>query len=174
MTLAWWADGSLLWDTLILGGEVMPGLSAVTGDVARKLDIKPVKGTDGATMSDEGYEPGPIQIATRLFTQQQWTELQRLLPRFHPRAAGGTRSPLDIWHPAANLIGITTIYIRKIAMPVIDAKRVATVVIEAVQWFPAPKPATKNTKAPKGGGKIDPGDFNVPLPSTAGPPAVPL
>jgi hypothetical protein len=72
------------------------------------------------------------------------------------------------------MIGITTIYIRKIAMPVIDAKRVATVAIEAVQWFPAPKPATKNTKAPKGGGAINPNDFSVPLPSAFGPPAVPL
>lgn len=167
MSLAWWADGSLLWDTLLLGGEVMPGIAAVTCEVERKLDIQPVKGGDGATIQDQGYVPGPVGIALKIWLPEQWTELQRLMPRIHPRAPGGVRSPLEIIHPAANVLGVHTVYVHKIAAPVVDRARAAVVAIQAVQWFPAPKPAkaTKKPKASPKGGAFDPSAFDVPGPS---------
>lgn len=168
MSLAWWADGSLLWDTLLLGGEVMPGIAAVTCEVERKLDVQPIKGGDGATIQDQGYVPGPVGIALKIWLPEQWVELQRVLPRIHPRAPGGVRSPLEIIHPAANVLGVHTIYVSKIAAPVIDRSRAAVIAIAGIQWFPAPKTAKANKKpkaSPKGGAFEG---FDMPGPDPAG------
>lgn len=167
MSLPWWSDGSLLWDTLLVGGRVVPGVSALDGDVERKLDVQPVLKKDGATIKDQGYIPKPIKIATKIWLQEQWDDWQTLLPTIHPRTVGGLRQPLDIIHPAANLLGIRTIYVNKIGMPKVDNTRAAVIAWEAIQWFPAPKAARTSNK-PKNGGAFDPGDFDVPGPGANG------
>lgn len=165
--IAWWLDGTMLWDILWIGGELMPGLAAVDCDVARKIDVQVVKGSDGATMTDEGYEPQPIQIALKLWLKAHWIEWQRVLPIIHPRQVGGLRRPLEILHPSTESLGIETIYVRKISSPRgTGAKEPRIITLEALQWFPAPK-AAKTSKKPKLGA-VDPNDFDVPSPGTSG------
>ncbi len=157
--IPWWHDRTFLWETLILGGEVIPGLAAVDTEVERKLDIQPIKGGDGATIADEGYVPAPVQIAIKLWLAEQWRVWQFVLPVIHPRQQGGVRSPLEIQHPATDALGIETIYIRKISSPRGEGGGVRIITIDAVQWFPAPK-AAKTSKKPKVGA-VDPKDFDI-------------
>lgn len=173
MSVVWWHDGTLLWETLLLGGEVMPGVAAVDCEVERKLDVQMIKGGDGATISDEGYVPATLQIALRMWLREQWVDWQRLLPMLHPRQVGGVRRPIEIQHPVTDALGITTIYVRKISPPRGEGGRERVISLEAIQWFPAPK-AVKVTAAsskPKVGA-VNTQDFDVPSPAQSGAPAL--
>jgi hypothetical protein len=150
MSLAWWADNDLTWDILILGGEVWPGACTVETTVKRAIDKQKIKGSDGANLIDQGYDPALVKITLRLWQRGQWDDLQRLLPTIHPRAKGGVRSPLQIVHPESNVKGIHQIYVEEISPVTVD-KGLGTLVISAVEWFPAPKPAKQKKKAKDGG-----------------------
>lgn len=135
-----WADA---WDTLVLGADIWPGIAEISGaGVSRKLDIKQSIGTDGATMKDEGYQPARLTISITIYSEAQWLRLQELLPKVHPRKPGGSRTPLEIYHPQSSLLGITQIYIDKIGIPKKPSAGDGLCVLEmsAVEWVPAPKP----------------------------------
>lgn len=152
MALPWWADSDLSWDILILGGEVWPGVCTVATTVKRALDKQKIKGSDGANLVDQGYEPAPVKITLRLWLREQWTELERLLPTIHPRTKGGVRQPLQIVHPEPNLKGVHQVYVEEIS-PITVEKGLGTLTLSCVEWFPEPKPA-KQKKKPKDGGPI--------------------
>lgn len=155
MSLAYWADNTLLWDTLILGGEVWPGVPTIETTLGRAVDEQRVKGSDGAFLVDQGYDPAKIKITIRMWLEEQWREYQRLLPSVHPRTKGGVRSPVQIAHPEPNSKGVTQIYITGIGPLLID-RGLGTATLDAIEWFPAPKPAKTSTKSkvPKDGGQI--------------------
>jgi hypothetical protein len=135
-----WQDA---WDTLILGEDTWPGVWEISGPgVSRKIDVKKTKGQDGATMKDEGYQPARLTLTGIVWTEDQWDELQRLVAKVHPRKAGGSRTPLEIYHPQSSLLGINQIYIDKIGIPrkptAGDGK--LSISMSALEWVPAPKP----------------------------------
>ncbi|MHA1572453.1 MAG: hypothetical protein ACTSX8_00510 [Alphaproteobacteria bacterium] len=153
--LAFWDErtGALTeWDLLILAGEVWPGIVTIDGQgVSRQIDVKKPKGGDQARLTDEGYRNGKFKATLEIWERAQWEELQRLLPLIHPRRKGGARTPLQIIHPAPNLLGIDNVYITR--MPIIRLDRrslIGEVVIECIEWTEAPKPVKK--AAGRGGG----------------------
>jgi len=161
MTLPWVGDSDLLWDVLILGGEVWPGLPDVTSTTSRAIDAQKKAGDDGGALVDQGYEPAKVKITIRVWLREQWEELQRLLATVHPRRKGGVRTPLDIWHPETLLKGVRQVYITTIgeASPGRGADHgMLTITLEAIEWFAAPKKA--KSKAQTNGGPLDP----LPLP----------
>ncbi len=144
--LSFWTESDNDWDTLILGGEVWPGIPRIRGrGVGRKLDVKKTKGADIGTVKDEGYKNGRLTISLTIWTSTQWRELQRLLVLIHPRRKGGERRPLDIIHPMANLLGVTTVYVETIPFPDVDFERGGPMVFsfDAIEWTEAPKPVKK-------------------------------
>ena len=150
--LPWITDGSLLWDTLLLGGEVWPGLPTVTSTVSRSIDKQKKKGDDGANLVDQGYEPAKVKIVIRIWLQEQWDDLQSKLATVHPRKKGGVRTPVDIIHPETQLKGVRQIYVEEIgeAVPGTGAQTgMLTITLTASEWFPEPKPAKPNTKKSK-------------------------
>lgn len=166
--LPWITDGSLLWDTLILGGEVWPGLPTVESDVSRSIDKQKKKGDDGANLVDQGYEPAKVKITIRIWLQEQWDDLQVKLATVHPRKKGGVRTPVDIIHPETQLKGVRQIYIEHIGPAVAGTGAqcgLLTISIDASEWFPEPKPAkpaTKKSKAEANGGDIPSGGDVLP------------
>jgi len=166
MSLPWVGDSTLLWDTLILGGEVWPGLPTVSVEVSRKVDVQKTKGDDGATLADQGYEPAKVKISLRLWLQEQWVTLQRVLATVHPRRKGGTRTPLDIYHPATQLVGVRQVYVTKIGNPTPGSGSetgLLTMAIEAIEWFPAPRPAKAKLKKSKSNQATTGGEIPDPL-----------
>lgn len=157
--LPWVGEPGLLWDTLLMGGEYWPGLPTVESEPSRSVDVQKKKGDDGATEADQGYEPAKVKITLKIWLKEQWEELQRLLPLIHPRKKGGLKTPVDIVHPETQLKGVRQIYVTKIgaAVPGRGAETGSlTITFEAIEWFPAPKPAKAKMKASKTGGAIPP------------------
>jgi hypothetical protein len=136
-------DDPLAWDTLILDGEIWPGVCEISGaGVSRKVDVKKGKGEDGATIKDEGYDLARLSITLTIYSEGDWVQLQRLLPTIHPRRKGGTRTPIEIVNPQCNLLGVSTIYIDKISIPKKPKSGDGLVELEmsAIEWVPDPPP----------------------------------
>lgn len=161
-----------LWDFLWLGGGLVPGMCA-DFDVSkeRSIDLAKQKGKDGITLTDNGYDGAPCKATQILWTKKQWDDFTVWLPNYDPQKPGGSRTPLDIVHPAANLLGVRSVYLKKIhtSNPV---KGILRVDFEMVQWFPATataksKGATKGFDGTdnKSGAVLDPNAFVVPQPS---------
>jgi hypothetical protein len=152
MSLPWVADSDLLWDTLILGGDVWPGIPTVESETSRAVDAQKKAGDDGANLVDQGYEPAKVKITIRIWLREQWEQLQTLLAKVHPRNKGGVRTPVDIAHPETQLKGVRQVYVQHIgaAVPGRGAETgTLTLSIDCIEWFPAPKPAKSNTKKSK-------------------------
>ena len=133
------ADGTA-WNSVILGSSFLPGIAVVTCSVARDVDAKKTKGQDGATLEDNGVEPAEIGIELTLPRRDDWELWQQVLPDIHPRRPGGPRTPLEIVHPAPNMLGIRNIYVKEIIPEPPTAKGGMKVTLRCVEWFPAPKP----------------------------------
>lgn len=161
-------DDDLLFDTLILGGDVWPGIATVETTKARDLDTPKKKGEDGNTLEDQGSNPATLKITLRMWLAEHWKELNRLLPTIDPQVKAGVRSPLDIVHPEPNLKGVNQIYVKQIN-PTTASKGEIVQTFEAIQWFPAPKPVKKTAKSKtsKTGGAI-PSPADVVPPSKDG------
>lgn len=145
--LPFWTDDDGDWDTLILGGTVWPGIWELSGDgVSRDIDVKKSKGSDTATLKDEGYQNAKFTATGTIWTAEQFSELQAILPEIHPRRKGGDRQALQIVHPAANLLGIDSVYLKGIKMPALDGPKGGpmTIVLDLIEWVPKPV-VPKNT-----------------------------
>jgi hypothetical protein len=176
MSLPYWrpkdTPAGSLWDYLWLGGGLVPGLCA-DFDISkeRSIDQAKQKGTDGITLTDNGYEGAPCKATQILWTPQQWLDFTDWLPNYDPQRPGGSRTPLDIVHPAAALLAVRSVYLKKIhtSNPI---KGILRVDFEMVQWFPSTataksKPAAKGFDGTnnKNGAVLNPDDFKVPSPA---------
>lgn len=143
-----WIEDPDSWDRVGLADFWLPGICTVSGlEISRAVDIKKTKGSDGATLTDNGIDPATFQIEVRL-TANEWPLWLAILPKIHPRRAGGTREPQKITHPEPNHVGIENVYIRKIRTSPPSPRSGRTVILDVVEWFPAPKKA-KAKSAPR-------------------------
>jgi hypothetical protein len=146
-TIEFWegdASGQTPWNTLNLGGKIWPGIWEIDCPVERKIDVKKAKGKDKADIKDEGYEVTKLVLTGRLANKTQFDQFQVLLAEIHPRKAGGVRTPTEILHPKANLLGISTIYVNKIDVNTPTAKSGMTVKMDA---FEIAKPEAVTAKS---------------------------
>ena len=130
-----------------------PGLADVSGSgVKRRIDVKKTKGKDGAVLKDNGMDLAKLKINLRIWTAEQWSRFNELLPLIHPKRKGGSREPTEIIHPQANLLGIKAIYINQIDFPDLDRSNgIMTVTMSAIEWIPRPAPVKRG--AGTAGGK---------------------
>lgn len=133
------------WDIVVLAGFPFTGVAAVTGDSTRKIEVKRLRGSDGAVITDAGYEPARLTISLMLGTLQAFEDLKQLLARVHPRKKGGIRNPVTIEHPAPNMIGIHQIYVTGVGIPTVSSKGLTAMSLQAIEWFPAPVKAKPKT-----------------------------
>lgn len=140
------------WDNITIGSAVLPGVWEVEGAAERRVEVKPRKGQDGATIKDQGYENAKITLIGRINTQAQYDELQIALKQIHPRRKGAARDPLTIIHPAVTSLGVEAVYVTSIAAPTLD-NGICTQRIEVLEFTPQPKAAPKKIMwAPPYGG----------------------
>jgi len=153
----WWDDPSGSWDTVVLGGYVFPGIVTISGAVERDIEVKKAKGEDGATLKDNGYSPAQVDINLRVKDEEEWMALQMLLPNIHPRTKGGERSPVSLVNPVPNLLGVNSIYIKKIGFPVLLDTKEVSIDISGFEWQQQPKKVKKGA----GGGASGSGQGNL-------------
>lgn len=142
--------GPFAWDSLWLGGTLMPGVWSIKVKKSRSVEKVKIKGSDGITLRDNGRDGASLTLTGRISFQSDWAELQDLWKDLDPEKPGATRQPLDIWSALPDLAGVRSVYIESLELdPPKTANDVLTVTIQASEWFPAIKP-TQPSKKVKG------------------------
>ncbi len=116
MTVPFWYDkgGAAAWDKVILGGFTLPGVARVEdAKAARALDSKRAKGRSGASLVDEGYTPAEFAVVLTVYEAAHLRELEQILPKIRP-ARGSKPEALSIAHPALDLLGISSCYVKQV------------------------------------------------------------
>jgi hypothetical protein len=150
-----WDDAFATWDKVRLGDTTLPGVCSVGGAVKRDIEVKKSKGSDGATLKDNGYAPASLSITWRIYTAEQWLAAQAFIPTIHPRTKGGERRPVAIGHPAPNLLGVKTIYVKEIGFPEVTGEKEISIPISAIEWDEEPKKPKPGGYAGSGTGNLD-------------------
>jgi hypothetical protein len=154
-----------LWDQLRLGGIQWPGLWMLSVTKKRSLDIVKVRRKDGTMTLDNGYFGCEMKATGSLWTQDQFDELQAILPYFDPQRRGGGRTPLDIYHPAAALLAVHQCYIGLIEVPPVQGGRLSFG-FDIVEWCADLKPFIQGfAGAQKANTPVNARDFSVDSPA---------
>lgn len=156
--------GANTWDRVMLNGTYLPGIWDATATPAIQLDVQKPHGFDGAALVSRGYVPAGITLTGQLWTPEQWSEWQRILPTFwaapHHYAVNdakrqtgqiqGSQKAVKVDHPGLAALGIHELVIRQLTPPeATGQKGVRQIKIMAVQYVPQPqkqKPSTKKTR----------------------------
>lgn len=142
-----WIESPELWNTVILGPAILPGVCVVTSEKGRDVDFKKSPGQDGGTDTDKGSTAGEVTIVCT-FAARQWEEWVAILPHIDPNRPGATTSPLDIRHPEPNSRGIRSVRVLSISGNAPTARGGKSYTIKCREWFPAPKPVKTAPKKP--------------------------
>lgn len=129
------------WDTLVLGGETLPGVVVVEPTTKRDFDIKKAKGKTKAKIENQGDPPRKFNV-TWQFSSSEWAEVQRIWPLvIDPRKSANAKdiSPLEVVHPTLALHGIRTVAVEEANGPKI-AKKLYTVTLSLIE-VEKPQPA---------------------------------
>lgn len=158
MVAPWFTDkiDNYAWNTLFVDGQPLPGTATIDCALTRDLDVKKVKGQNGANYEDQGSGPVDISIELLFRTQDEWDVFQSVLPAIQPRRADAARSPLRVEHPTLALFGVSLIYVKSIGSPKIDANAGISISIKAIEYNPAPKQVTAGKPKPAKGVSKDP------------------
>lgn len=123
------------WDACYLGSYRLPGIATVDVSLGRKLDVKSAPGSDGATITDKGYEPAKVKIRCVMWTEQHKWDLTTILTALHPKHAN-TKQALDISHASTAMLGIRSVYIQTISGPKLgSAKGTKEIEFSCVEWM---------------------------------------
>lgn len=150
----WFADtpnlGPYAWDSVWLGGALLPGVWQAKVSKSRSVEKVKVKGSDGITLRDNGRDGAAIVLTGRLWHQSDWESLQEIWKDLDPEKPGALRQPLDIWTALTDLSGIRNVYVEKLELdPPKTGNDILTVTLTCSEWFPATK-TTKTSNQVKG------------------------
>lgn len=139
-----WEQSPDAWDSVTLGGLLLPGVCQVRVKPNRRIDKKQASGSKGAAIVDKG--PGLAKVDIRwCFTASEWDAVQVAAAAIFPYK--NTPQPLDIIHPITVLWGIKSIFIEDIEADDPDDHGLCDWKIAAYEYA---KPAvTKVTKVDK-------------------------
>lgn len=166
--------GNSLWDELFLGSDSWPGRWKITPKKDRAIEQAKQKGVDGVTLTDNGFNAGTLQAEGVLWLETQWEDFQLIYPNYDPQKPGVSRTPLSVYHPVLELMGIDSVYLKGISISPPGAGGIVTVTLDLLQWFPATKAAQTKGKIKGFNGtnnanaKLESGDFAVPPSSNPG------
>jgi len=120
MPTPWWRDPANLsaeqnaWDTVVLGGVILPGLARVevTKGPARKTDTRSAAGSNGARLREKGLELVEATITLTLWTEAHWQEWERHSVALSRRVRTGLRrTAMDIAHPKLAALECFAVYV---------------------------------------------------------------
>lgn len=142
-------------DQMTLAGVVLPGLVRYEGEIGRKLDVKNAKGSDGATITDDGSDPETLEFQLLMWREDQWkVYCTQVVPLINPNTTKGKLSPVDVAHPILALHGIKRVYIEKMTLPKPGKiPQTKEVTIRMRGWRPEPvNPKSKSSTPDKSAG----------------------
>lgn len=124
-----WVEDPSSWDTLLLGGVIVPGIPRLKVPRKMALDKKKSKAASGATITFQGYEAVDVDIEVRIWTPLQWQQWQELMSQIEPRPSK-TFDSVAIDHPATTQRGITSVYIEQVEGPDLSPDGMGTFTIK--------------------------------------------
>lgn len=137
------------WDTVKLGGALLPGVCSVSAKIPESMDRRKGHGKKRSTPIDDGDKP--MEFSVRLEILPEHFEVFRTetapLLRSADKATG--RAPLEFLHPMAELWGVSVVLIGSINVEAPKSGGTMVVSLELVEWVPAPAPVKTSSK-PKG------------------------
>jgi hypothetical protein len=139
------------WDSVFIGGEQLPGICSVKGQPTLAFDKKKAGGVDGATITVNGYLPGPIEIEVLLWTGAQLVEMELLTPKIWRKPNKKTDAKelaRPVSHPAFALWGITDVVVLGVSVPERGPVEGSKVIkIKCVEYVPVvQQPKTKTAR----------------------------
>lgn len=138
------AEGPLIsedeWDVVSIAGWPLPGVCRVKGLPTLAFDKKKAGGVDGATVTVNGYLPGPIDIECMIWTDPQWQYFQEIAKdiwRKPNKKSKAAELAVAISHPATDLWNINSVVVLGVSVPE-DGPLVGSKIIKikAVEYVP--------------------------------------
>jgi hypothetical protein len=93
--------------------------------------------------------------------------IRQLITRIYPRLSAGGKNErqhraTEVDHPALQLMGIRSVYIRGVGFPTLE-RGIITLVLSATEWIPQSRPVPKKVRAPPATdiGKLDGGGMTL-------------
>jgi hypothetical protein len=154
MSLPNWVT-SEAWDTLRLGGMIIPGIARVKSRAPSGLDIKKPKGGKKATTKDDGDPPAEFDCDLSM-SHAELVEFADMVGVLRPVTKSGARSPLKADHPQFALLGVYNVSVGKIEVDPPESGGRIHVSIEVFEWSPAPSAVAKSKTQPAD----NPGDWS--------------
>ena len=117
-TNPFWDDEPAVWDRVILGQFILPGIVDVHEPVLEEVvDVKKPTGGSGAVVTFLGPAPVSFDIVMTLHTSAQWDAFKTMAPQIRPLAGKGARKAFDIIHPKVNVWGVKSVLLVKMRGP---------------------------------------------------------
>lgn len=114
----YWGDAPLLWDAIKLGGITLYGVARPSGGISRRINTQPIAGEDsGGTTTDLGYDGAKVNVTVKMWRQEDLDAFQQFADQFRPRKDEAKPNPIDVIHPAINMLGIVSLTVEKIGIP---------------------------------------------------------
>ncbi len=133
------SGGGDIWDTLLIDGEVVPGIASVKGSLKFDVDVKKAKGKDKASTTDNGITPTEFEVTIKVWSAAQWRDVQAIFARLLPRTPGGARTPFRVEHPGLRICNIGKAILKEFEIP--QPKRAGELYEQSfkfIEWVPAP------------------------------------
>lgn len=165
--IPFWASGDFeakRWDFVWFDDDLVPGTvepGSFRVSKSRQVDVQKGRGSDGATLKDEGFTPAKVRFSVAILNERAYAAWQTLRAKIDPHRPGATRAPLAIEHPLAHEYGVESVTILDISSSSPSRGGKMVVAFDCLQWFPGPKPAKPKGK-PKPAAKPDPADEPFP------------
>lgn len=139
-------DNPELYDAVSIGGVLSPGV-CIIGDVKRKnsWDVKKGKGTLGATITFTGREPISFSIEFLLWTPDHFTQWGTFQKQFEFDPTKKAVTAISIFHPQLSDLGIDSVVCESIGIKKDKGKKLWSVEIGLLEYFPPPKAAATGT-----------------------------
>jgi hypothetical protein len=147
------ADTARLWDTVTLDGEEWPGLAEVDAEITRRIQRRRARGRDGGRITDGGLDPTEVPIVFKAWKPEHFTALRALIPRLLARRRLADRTPMDVYHPALAVLGITQLYAKTLgAVKPSGQAGMWEMRVTFIEYFQPPRRAvTRTVTAPASG-----------------------
>jgi len=108
------------WDTVSIGGLQLPGICTVKGEPQLAFDKKKAGGVDGATITVNGYLPGPITIECLIWLPEHLRRMEEISSKIWTKPNKKTKAKalaVPIKNPAFALWGITDVVVLGVSVP---------------------------------------------------------
>ena len=148
-TNPFWEDEPEVWDRVVLGPFILPGVVDVKEPLLEEVvDVKKPTGGSGAVVTFLGPAPVSFDIIMTLHNSAQWEAFKVMAPQIRPLAGKGARKAFAIIHPKVNVWGVTSVLLVKMRGPQQGTvKGTYTVTLSCLEFTALPKTSIVTPKS---------------------------